>query len=653
MRAILKSLKEPASRAAGDNRAVTRWDQSGYLSRQAAVTPQSWDETTREISVTWTTGARVRRYDWWEERYYDEELVVDQTACDLSRLLAGAPLLRDHDPTCESTIGVVVSAEISGGVGTARIRLDADDDDGTIRKLIGGIVRGISVGYIVRRWEVVPGGGDGGVDLYRAVDWLPMELSATPVQADIGAHTRSAGGGITMAQDQDTDTAPAVQAEDTRRRDAAISRAAAAAEAKRQGEIREIIRRSGVPEESMLAMLDDPDATVEQARAIAFEVMIQRQAANPTRSAHAVQVGTDETVTARNAMVAVLARKLGGRLTPDEEQLARRHSGDTVRDLARIAMDASGTSTRGMYVSEIMDRTLSRASHSTTDFPSILMDSARKVLRDFGALSPEYTFYTQIASQRNYSDFELRHVVETDSSLGVLPEVMQGETYSQVTYGDRHVSMRAIKHGVDLPLTLEMMLADDLGAFQRQLVQFARSSTMTAANQFARLFLDNQVMADGKALFHVDHANIGSSGGAPTSARIGALDDLLRAQTDPSGAAIGMGGTILLATPARRQAIEQLYSDHYSPTDPANAVTVPLGADARRYPAAFGGWANSPYILCTGDPTAAEYGFLDSDGGPVMTENIKHETDSLIYHCRFAFGCGITDHRAFAINMGA
>lgn len=451
----------------------------------------------------------------------------------------------------------------------------------------------------------------------------------------------------------DNEAAPAVQAEDPKQRDAAIARAAAAAEAKRQGEIREIMRRSGVPEESMRALLDDPDATVEQARAVAFDHLVQQQRSTPTRSAHAVEIGADETVTARNAMVATIARKLGGRLSPEEDQLARRHSGDTLRDMARSALEAGGVSARGMGTSELLSRTLTRAGHSTTDFPSVLMDSARKVLRDFGALSPEYTFYTQIASQRNFTDYELRHVVETDSSLGVLPEVLQGEQYSQVTYGDRHVSARAIKHGVDLPLTMEMMLADDLGAFSRELIRFSRSSTITAANQFARLFLDNQIMADGKGLFHADHDNIATSGGAPTAARIGELDDLLRAQTDASGAAIGMGGTILLATPARRQAIEQLYSDRYAPTDPANAITVPLGAEMRRYPTAFTGWSNSPYILCTGDPTAAEYGFIDSDGGPVMSENIKQETDSLIYHCRFAFGCCVLDHRAFAINQGA
>ena len=45
--------------------------------REATVVPATIDTDKRTIDVCWSTGARVRRYDWWNDRYYDEELSLD------------------------------------------------------------------------------------------------------------------------------------------------------------------------------------------------------------------------------------------------------------------------------------------------------------------------------------------------------------------------------------------------------------------------------------------------------------------------------------------------------------------------------------------------------------------------------------------------
>ena len=60
---------------------------------------------------------------------------------------------------------------------------------------LGGIIRDVSFGYSVERYEVTPADkrADGGtLPLWRAVRWTPQEISFVPVPADPHAGTRSA-----------------------------------------------------------------------------------------------------------------------------------------------------------------------------------------------------------------------------------------------------------------------------------------------------------------------------------------------------------------------------------------------------------------------------------------------------------------------------
>ena len=72
-------------------------------------------------------------------------------------------------------------------ISLSRAKGDAD----IIHKIGEGIIRSISVGYIVHRAEVIE--RDRQIPLWRAVDWEPIEISAVPIPADPGAHIRKDG----------------------------------------------------------------------------------------------------------------------------------------------------------------------------------------------------------------------------------------------------------------------------------------------------------------------------------------------------------------------------------------------------------------------------------------------------------------------------
>ncbi|MEW6257417.1 MAG: HK97 family phage prohead protease [Pseudomonadota bacterium] len=161
--------------------------------RAAAI--GSINEAARTIELVWTTGARVARYDWVRDEPFEEELVVTAEAVDLSRLLGGAPLLPVHNRwELGAILGVVEAASIANGEGRATVRFakaeDNPDADKIFRMVKDGIIRQVSVGYVIRRVERLRQDND--MMLWRVIDWQPYEISLVPVGADPNACVRDA-----------------------------------------------------------------------------------------------------------------------------------------------------------------------------------------------------------------------------------------------------------------------------------------------------------------------------------------------------------------------------------------------------------------------------------------------------------------------------
>ena len=164
---------------------------------EVRVMPETVDAEARTVELVWSTGATVRRRDFWTGKRYDEVLSLDPAHVDLSRLNAGAPFLDSHGMyDLGDVIGVVERAWLARGKdgaheGRAVVRFSARDEVEPVwRDVQAGIIRNVSVGYAVRAYEVVE--EEGKVPVWRAVDWQPMELSAVPVGADAGAGFRNA-----------------------------------------------------------------------------------------------------------------------------------------------------------------------------------------------------------------------------------------------------------------------------------------------------------------------------------------------------------------------------------------------------------------------------------------------------------------------------
>ena len=159
--------------------------------RAASLQPASYDADARTIEVVFTTGAAVVR-STYVDGTYNEVLATGPSNVRLERLNAGAPLLDSHNSgELAMVLGAVVpgSARMTGGAGVAKVRLsDAARAADTVADIRDGIIRNVSVGYLVHAYDRSEGDG---TPTFTVTDWEPVEISAVAVPADAGAQFRA------------------------------------------------------------------------------------------------------------------------------------------------------------------------------------------------------------------------------------------------------------------------------------------------------------------------------------------------------------------------------------------------------------------------------------------------------------------------------
>lgn len=148
------------------------------VKRSFAVERSAIDDDARTVSLAFSSEAPYERY--WGVEILDHS----PASINLDRLHAGAPFLVDHSNSVRDQIGIIESVEIGADrVGRAVVRLGTDADSEAIyRKIKDGIVRNVSVGYMIDEAKLES--TKDGVDTYRVTRWTPYEISAVAVPAD-------------------------------------------------------------------------------------------------------------------------------------------------------------------------------------------------------------------------------------------------------------------------------------------------------------------------------------------------------------------------------------------------------------------------------------------------------------------------------------
>lgn len=557
---------------------------------------------------------------------------LDPAGADLSRLVGGPVLDAHRAGSTRDVLGVVEAAEVRPEGLWCRLRFrDTDAGRAVLDGIAAGELRGVSIGYRVTERGTRQ---EGRRRVAVATRWAPMEVSVVPLPADPGAHFRAEDEAMehetdgALAERETEAAAPEARGEGARETRAAVN-----------CEIRSIAETAGL-DRGWADEQIDAEATVDEARASAFSAMRQRSAATSTRTQRA-SVGVDHTDPASVAERA--GEALYARAHPEHElsPAARSWAGLDFRDLAREVLRLRGERVTGFGGADLITRAL----HSTSDFPLILGDAVGRELRRSYEAAPEGA--RMLARQTTARDFRERRAV----MLGEGPElekVLEGGEYTYGTIAEGAESYRVETFGRIFSISRQALINDDLGAFTRIPAMMGEAARAFEAKQIVQLIEANPLMSDGVAVFAAGHSNLGTAG-ALSETTLSEARLLMRRQTGLGGTVIGIGPRYVLVPPALETAAEKLLAE-ITPNvteavNPFSALT--LVVDPRL--------TDEDAFYVAADPARAdgiEFAYLESAPGPQIETKAGFEVDGMSMKVRLDLGVGWIDHRSWVRNAG-
>jgi hypothetical protein len=644
---------------------------------EARIQPATFNVEKRTVDVCWTTGAAGQRFDWSTWAPYMEELQVDERAVRLGRLQDGAPVLDSHQSRgLSSTIGVVEKAWIEGGKGYARLRFsERPEVQGIVGDIEKGIIRNVSVGYIVHRYQDVTT-PDAKMKTLRAVDWEPAEISFVAVPFDAGAQVRAA--------EKDTSKMPVLfeaeiienarAASQTHREHAMegnqnpqggatqvdlekvkreAAEAAAASERARVAGILETTRKLGLAEKVGTDAIASGIA-LDAFRAAAIDAKVDADKAAATVGQQgAVEVTRDESETrAKGVENALLHRAFGARVTLAE---GRDYRGLSLIELARDHLTRAGVNVRGMAPAQIATEALrTRTMHSTSDFPYILANVATKsLLMGYEALEQNATF-KPFVREKFVKDFKTVQRTRL-GELSTLAKVVQGAEVTMATLGEAKEEYALATYGRRVAITRETIVNDDLDAFSDIPMKLGAAAARMEADVVYGILTANANMGDGVALFHANHNNIGT-GGAISVTTIGEARKLMRKQKGiNSRAALNITPKFLVVPAAIETVADQFVSTALLASQTSNvnpfAGRLQVISEARLDDSS----ATMFYLIA--DPATGvdtiEVAYLEGQSGPVTETRAGFEVNGVEVKITHDFAAKAIDWRGMVRNAGA
>lgn len=398
---------------------------------------------------------------------------------------------------------------------------------------------------------------------------------------------------------------------------------------------------------------DDTDLTVEAigTKLLAFLGTATPSATGAPAGAPTGQLTQDETKNYRDGAIAALMH----RSNPAAHKLdgpAASFRGMDLQDMARDALARAGQNPQGMSKQEIAVKAL----QSTSDFPAILGNVVSRSLRA-GYEGTQRTFLA-FSRQATLPDFKeiTRGQLSGAPSLKRVPE---GGEYEQGTIGDGAEKYAVQKFGRIVGLTWETVVNDDLDALSRIPFAFGASAADLESDLVYAILTGNPKMADGKALFHADHGNLGTAAALadaldPTKANpLSEMRKKMTLQKGLEGRYITVRPKFLIVPPGLEEVALKVTNASIIAGKGADlnvtGVTLTPIVEPRLHDGSETAWygAAEPGVIDT-----IEYAYLEGHEGVFTETRQGFEVDGMQVKCRHIFGAKAIDHRGLYKNVG-
>ena len=378
--------------------------------------------------------------------------------------------------------------------------------------------------------------------------------------------------------------------------------------------------------------------------------------ATPTAGAtHNVLDQRDKFVAgASNAILARIDAGKGG----EKLQAGNEYAGMGLKALIRVALRNSGVSGADRLEGSALAAKLF-ASHSGSDFPYLLANTAAKLLRASYANAP--TTWQQWAPTMSVSDFK-QHSIVSLSAFSDLATKAEGAEYTQGTLSEYRETIQASTKARYIGMTREMVVNDDLGAFTRLASALGWAAANTVDKAVYAYVEANAALSDTGALFNSTavsttggHANLASANAAVTVSSIAIGEAAMAAQADPSRATVlGLRPRFLVVPYGKKQIAWEVLN---SPTDVASSnaakrnYAASLGLELVAAPNLTG--STAWYLFADKNTPCIEVAFLDGQQTPYIEEDVEFMTDEMRMKVRLDFGVAATEWRTGFKNAGA
>ncbi|MBE9542493.1 MAG: Mu-like prophage major head subunit gpT family protein [Proteobacteria bacterium] len=645
---------------------------------RAFFIPDTFDAEKRTVDITWSVGAKGKRYSWSIGEYF-EELSMKKGDVDLSRLNNGAPVLKDHRASLDTQFGVVESAKIKSKEGIATVRFsEREEFQGLIKDIESGIVRNVSVGYRVHKYQDVTKKGEE-TPTYRAVSWTPMELSFVAIGFDDAAQSRSAENeNDTFECDliefnnnreikvenentttEETTETPAVtetpESKTTEERSVkttetteeikpvdtdAIRKEGSALEKTRQTEITSAVKASGLDNELAVRMIDG-DNTIDETRKEIIIELEKRSNKVKTQSQNVEVMDVEKRQLVREAATrAILHRENPSIELKDGD---RQFMGGSLLDTAREVLTSEGVDVRGIN-GQVLSK---RALHSSSDFGLILENVSNKSLRD--AYDEQPQTFSPFVRETSAKDFKEMSRTQLGEGSG-LEKVNEHGEYKRGTLGEGAEKYKVEKYGKILGFTWELLVNDDMDAFSRVPAILGRKVRAKESELIYNIINSNPLMADGNALYSAAHGNLGAAAVIGETSMTEAKSKM-RLQKDIDGELI-MIEPKFLYVPTTLETAAKKFMATISPTASGDVNIFANSLQVVVEPRLDAQSATAWYLM-------AEKGMLDivelarlGGQGPQMFTREGFDIDGMETKIRYVFGVKAIDHRGMFKNAG-
>jgi HK97 family phage prohead protease len=643
--------------------------------REMHIVPESVREDGTFDAVL-ATQIPVIRYDPHREQRYSEILLCNASAIDSSRLDKSIPLLNQHGRwgSINGILGRIEGWSVENEELVITGRMDMGDPVAVEvhRKMRQGFIKDMSAGYQIKEAQRVRT-EDGTVEL-RATKWMPTEGSFVIIPADHNANIRSNDEGqaskspdrvhpctITTRSSEEEmpnkktpqgNPAPAPEPEVQGDRtdptpvpdpvpQPTPASAAPVAPATRAADPVYVLDRCAAHgiETSVAREMIATGLTREQVNDGILDRLAESQP-EPVRTASQPNAA-EESMRGRVG----IATALEYRLQPNSVEIddrSRHLIGLPLSEMARMSLGREGA---GLYGPQIFDRAL----HGSSDFALALADVANKTLR------AEYELQDQtwkvIATQATVPDFKNIRRLQTGQHPDLELVNEHGE-FKAGTFTESQETYRIYTYGKIIGLSRQALINDDLESLPRVIRGSAAAVARLRGDTVWGLLTANGNMADGVALFHANHANLGTTG-AISETTLSEARKLMRLQTGLDGKRIKVKGKTIIVPPSLETTAEKLLTAILAnATGDVNVFSnkLELAVEERLEDNSTTAW----YVV--GDPNRVDFieaATLRGNNGPEMQTRVGFEVDGIEWRVRDDFGAGVLDHRGALKNAGA